>query len=322
MKQIIRKEDLLTKKVTYVPYLGAQSSRAITFREALFVLPTKEPMKSRINACRMMADGEYQKGLDDSASTRIKKSLPLWYPSGVYGGSRTKSDILSFSGLMSIDIDAKDNDLSPDEMKEILEGFKFVFYAGYSARGWGVFALIPIPVDGADGSRFAGYFRAVADIMSKNGLTVDPACSNVNRARFLASDDDPIIRDEVEVWETWKAPQVTRVSSLFGDEPDIKSREYRRMEILVSRLEEKGLDLFESQHDWFVAGRCLVSEFGEDGRGFFLRLSDLWSKVHGWSHQQDPNKMYSYLLKGQRLCGLGFIYAKAKEAGIYVPKNV
>lgn len=321
MKSILNKVDLLSRKVTYCPYMGCQSSRALPLREVLSVIPRKEPMKSRIDACRMMADREYSEGLDDSASTRIKKSLPLWYPSGVFGGSRTKSDLREFSGLMSIDIDAKDNDIDPDEMKEILSGFRFVFYAGYSARGWGAFALVPIPMDGADDSRFSGYFRAVADIMSKNGLTVDASCSNVNRCRFLSFDDDAYIADTVEVWETWKAPTVTPVS-MFGDEPDEKTREYRRMDILITRLEKAGLDLFESQHDWFVCGRCLASEFGEDGRQFFLRISDLWSKVHGWSHQQDPNKMYSYLLKGKRLCGLGYIYAKAKQANIFVPKSI
>ena len=307
MKQIISKEDLLSKKVSYVPYLGAQSSRALTLREVLFVLPTKEPMKSRIEACRQMADREMEEGLDDSRSTRIKKSLPLWYPSGRFYGNRTKGDLQSFSQLLSVDIDAKDNDLSPDEMKDILSGFKFVFYAGYSARGWGCFALIPIPEDGADDARFAGYFRSVADIMQKNGLTADPACSNVNRARFLSSDDCPYIADTVEVWQTWSAP---------------KSREYRRMEILVTKLERAGVDLFPTQHDWFVCGRCLASEFAEDGRRFFLRISDLWSKVHGLTHKQDPGKMYDYLMKGKRLCGLGFIYKTAKENGFFIPRSV
>ena len=321
MKTKISKSDLLTRKCSYQPYLGCASNRALTLREILNVLPQKEPMMSRIQACRMMADREMEEGLDDTRSNRIKRSLPLWYPAGVFGGSYTKSDIKTFSGLMSLDIDSKDNaDLGPDEIKDILSEFKFVFYAGYSARGWGVYCLIPIPEDGADDARFRGYFEAVKDIMQKNGLIVDSSCSNVNRGRFLSADDCPYIADTVEVWQTWKAPQVTPVS-MFGDEPDERSREFKRMEALVSRLEDAGLDLFESQHDWFVCGRCLVSEFGEDGRQFFLRISKLWEKVHGWTQQQDPNRMYTYLLKGKRLCGLGFIYAKAKQAGIFVPRN-
>lgn len=45
------------------------------------------------------------------------------------------------------------------------------------------------------------------------------------------------------------------------------------VETLIARIEETGTDINERYKHWFRVGCALASEFGEEGRDYFHRLS-------------------------------------------------
>ena len=77
----------------------------------------------------------------------IKYHLPQATISGVFSGSRKAENLVQHSGLICIDIDAKDN---PDKEKfkslkeDVLSNIAEVAYASRSVGGKGFFVIIPL----------------------------------------------------------------------------------------------------------------------------------------------------------------------------------
>lgn len=101
------------------------------------------------------------------------------------------------SGFIAIDVDGKDNPgHTPAELKEIISSIKQVSFCGYSASGNGVWGLMRL----ADTTKHKQHFEALEDVFQRIGVTIDPACKNVNRLRFASYDPDPYINENAETF--------------------------------------------------------------------------------------------------------------------------
>lgn len=295
--------------------------RVRSIKDALTKIPYKEPYYSEILRCRQWREYEIQYGLDDSQSNAQKKTLPVVYIGGVYSGKHTKDDIKIHSHFITLDIDEKDNPgLTPDQMKQIVRHLPFVLYAGLSVRGRGIFTLVPLPNDSEDDVRFRGYFDALSEALRGAGLVVDKACSNRNRARFLSFDDRPYVNENAEIWQKCQEPVGPVDPPLFADEmDDRKARNKKRVDLIIGTAEAFNIDIAPTPKDWFIIGRALANEFGEEGRPFFLRISDLWSRVTGKQHKEDPDKKYTLCLTYPgNTTSIGCFFKRASIAGIRV----
>ena len=134
---------------------------------------------------------------DTDTAAAVKGCLPAFTPSASYQGSRTKAGYVAHTGLLSFDIDGKDNgDFSPEvaeRLRDVLAGLPYVAYAALSASGAGVWGLIPIEVPAIDYAATRAlhgrFFAYVAELWRDSyGVTLDGACKDVGRARYLAYD--------------------------------------------------------------------------------------------------------------------------------------
>ena len=131
-------------------------------------------------------------GVDDNEYKATKMRMFAWLPTALISGD--KSHIVHTYPVLCIDIDKKDNpDIDVENIKQRLIELPFIYYAGLSIGGQGIFALAYID----DVSYYQEHFNAMKDYMLNNlGLTIDSQCGNTNRLRFMSYDNNPCIKDD------------------------------------------------------------------------------------------------------------------------------
>lgn len=106
---------------------------------------------------------------------------------------------LPVNPLLTLDFD---NHPDIEEAKRILATLPYVYYAGLSVSGRGLFAIIPIAAQ--DLTEHKTYFHALEKEMQTLGLTIDKACKDVTRLRVVSYDPDPYINPDCT---TYTLPQ-------------------------------------------------------------------------------------------------------------------
>lgn len=157
---------------------------------------------------------------DERANQRyndIKSKLPVLCVSATFNERRAENDIKAHTGLICIDIDAKDNPHITDfeKLKHKLAEFDCVAYCALSLSGQGLFVIIPIdeplsveipPLDADPTERakaikrvkelHVGQFRALQRTFEMMGLKIDAACKDMARTRVLSYDPLPYINPD------------------------------------------------------------------------------------------------------------------------------
>ncbi|MCI1187872.1 hypothetical protein MON38_10610 [Hymenobacter sp. DH14] len=129
--------------------------------------------------------------------TSAKRGLPSFTASGTFK-QRSVAGLLQHSGFLCLDIDAKTNpgvDLAAARRRVEADSYTFACFASAGGLGWA--SVIPVPVDDHKGS-----FRALERYYQQEyGLTVDPACSDVSRLRFVSHDPSLYLNEEADTFE-------------------------------------------------------------------------------------------------------------------------
>jgi len=148
---------------------------------------------------------------------QLKVRLPAGIISGVAADGIGQDNIVERNGVISIDIDAKDNpDIHDWEaLKRDLATQPFVAYAGISVSGLGIFALIPV----LDPMKHKEHFDALERYFAENGLKLDRAPKNISSKRFVSYDPAPVWNTEAEVYE-----EVIEAQPVVVDEQSLEPR--------------------------------------------------------------------------------------------------
>lgn len=203
---------------------------------------------------------------------RIKRSLlPAATISAVLSTRESSQPlekrIICYNPLLVLDFDNL-----PDikEAKRILATLPYVYYAGLSVSGRGLFAIIPIAA--ADHTQHKDYFHALEEEMQILGLTIDKACKDVTRLRVVSYDENPYINPDCIIYTLTEAPDAT-------EDPDAEEAPETQEEDLTALKLEEHLQIWEEkQHpldyydQWITVGMAL-SRLGEPGRELFHRVS-------------------------------------------------
>jgi hypothetical protein len=148
------------------------------------------------------------------AYTKAKRALPGFTTSGTFS-IRADEKLLAHSGLMCLDIDAKDANAAVDlaAARASIEADSYTYAVAASTGGVGFFVLVPIPPDDHKGS-----FRALAAYyLSAHGVTVDPSCSNISRLRFVSYDPGLYLNEQAATFEeTLPEPTRQRLAAIGG----------------------------------------------------------------------------------------------------------
>lgn len=248
---------------------------------------------------------------------RLKKEVPAATISGTFT-VRNMQGIKQYNGLVCLDFDAKENPtLTAAEMKCLLAEYEEVAYAGLSVSGSGVFAIIPTNND--DPNCHAKVVDILGALFAEDGLIYDRACKDVCRLRFISYDADPVITPNASVFNAKAVLPKMEAESLRRPRPltfrtastgDERNRE--RVEQYIQCVESSAQDVTNNYDDWYRLGMAIASEFGNEGEGYFLRLSQISSK---YDHAAAVKK-YAELLRNGRSVKIGTFFKILQNQGV------
>ena len=214
-------QNIFSQQVTWLSRVTLQQTELngnnmITTAIGCFLSPDYQrqfaPQIEAIRAlCRTLEDKLHNK----EEVKKLKLRLPAVIISGVVQGGIGADNIIQRNGVVSIDIDGKDNPMVHDweALKREVGRLPFVGYVGRSVSGLGIFALIPI----LDPTKHKEHFNALvrffatwevnltqqgdAEATELHGLTLDEMPSNIASKRFVSYDPSPVWTSEAEVFE-------------------------------------------------------------------------------------------------------------------------
>lgn len=235
---------------------------------------------------------------------RFKKTLPAITVSGEFS-KRSTSGLIRHTRLLCLDFDGISN---VAYTKHTLSLLPYVAFAGESASGKGVFAIVPI--SRPDFHR--EHFEALEEEMRKLGLEVDKQCSDICRLRGFSHDDRAYINPNAEVWTKIKkasVPHNIRQIPAGSDEC--------RFFKLLDLIEGTQTDITgNSRIDWIKCLFAIGSLFGERGREYAHRISMFYPKYKPW----ETDKQYDSVLRSSQKCSINTVFYIASKFGLYLNK--
>lgn len=240
---------------------------------------------------------------------KYKSSLPCITVAGTFSKRDSKS-LLKSSGLMSIDIDYKDNMEIMDGIPEILKGLPYIIFFSRSISGDGYFAITRLN----DPDNFMGHFLALQDELKEYGITVDKSCKDVSRLRFASYDMEAYYNPNATAY-CMEFPEYASMSAppaqnyigtisgglslaTFSNAGINAPMEFTdatasaTIEELIGNLESYGGNIPDDYTNWYNMSMSLAS-LGEPGRTYFHRLSSRSSKYN----LQECDKQFDNALK-------------------------
>jgi hypothetical protein len=272
----MKTKSIFSTNVSFLSNVAHLTARPCRLAD-LLLEPT---FKDKVLAIRAEKDPARQK--------EMKKQLPCFTASGLFGNPVNAKNLQEHSGFICIDLDAHDNEGVEDftSLKDRIHEIPYVQYCGLSVRGNGFFCLIPIK----DPSKHRRYFKALQRDFKNCGLTIDPACSDVCRKRFVSYDPEPYINTASEVYD-FTIPEYDSIQKRVADMTDVDVR--RNVEALFGELDKRKTDITGTRQTWFEVLCALASQFGEDGRDYAHRVSQHYP---GYAHEE-TDALYSDVLR-------------------------
>jgi hypothetical protein len=131
-------------------------------------------------------------------------------------------------------------------------------------------------------------------------------------------------RFDPEIWLTERKPfipdQWLQQSEPYKQQPQpaknkTATRKEHEVEVVLRRIEAFGVDLTCSYDDWVNMGFAFADGFGEAGREYFHRLS----QINAGYHFIKCNKQFDECLKGRKTgISLRTFFGAARDAGINI----
>ena len=239
----------------------------------------------------------------------IKRTLPQATISGVFSPTRAKNNLSQHSGLICVDIDAKDNPEIKDweRLKQDLSMLPQIAYCALSVSGKGLFVIIPLRYP----QKHLLQFRQLHMDFSKMGIVIDQACSDITRLRCLSYDEHPIINEDATLY---KGVYVEKPKYHSFHPYLIYKGESTLAEVAVCcrKINERGIDITTSYDDWLKVG-CALATLGENGRSLFHICSQQNAKYNA---VKTDKKFTDLLRRNYQQVNIGTFFWMCKQHGI------
>ena len=244
---------------------------------------------------------------DKSERNRLKTTL---LPSGSISVCLTTREsskpldqrITQYNPLIVLDFD---NLPDIEAAKQTLASLPYIYYAGLSVSGRGLFAIIPIAA--ADHTQHKTYFHALEKEMQTLGLTIDKACKDITRLRVISYDENPYINPDCTTYTLYE----TATPEQDPEETTTEDLEALKLEEHISLWEEQQIPL-DDYDQWITVGMAL-SRLGEPGRQAFHRVSRYSDKYT----TKATDKAFDNFLHNTKEITLGSFYYICHINGIH-----
>ena len=245
---------------------------------------------ARVEALRVLPYGSAE-------FNQAKRSMPCYTPSGVFE-VRNSEGLIKHSGVLCVEWDKVED---VDALKDLLGGLPFIFYAGLSCSGRGVFALIKI----ADPTKHREYFRALSEYFGGIGHKVDESGKDVCRLRVARWDGSPVFNPDSEVWN-----ELPRVVTPTYEPRTATATDERLLLAGVEYITRHGIDITQGRNNWLSIGSCVKSIMGASGEDVFVALS----RYHPQYRESDARKTYRTIAGNGY--GIGVFASACSRAGV------
>lgn len=175
----------------------------ISYFKTLQSEPETTPLIGWLKACKYGSKNpEYIEQVLEYRRTKepeLKKTLPLATVGAVCKDGRKLENVVTRTGWIALDIDAKDNQHLSDaeHIRDEVAKIKNVAFSGLSTGGRGVWALVKV----SEPDRQAEHFEALQTDFKAFGITLDSTKGkNPNDARFYSYDPGAVIKDSFTVY--------------------------------------------------------------------------------------------------------------------------
>ena len=246
---------------------------------------------------------------DKEKRNALKRSLPQATISGVFSPTRAKNNLSQHSGLICVDIDAKDNPdiLDWETLKQDLSVLPQIAYCALSVSGKGLFLVIPLRYP----EKHLQQFRQLQIDFRKMGIMINSACSDITRLRCLSYDEHPIINENATLYEGVyvEKPKHKSFPTCFIYEGENTSAE---VAVCCRKIQQCGIDITASYDDWLKVG-CALATLGERGRSLF----HICSRQNAKYNATKTDKMFTDLLRrNYQQVNIGTFFWMCKQYGI------
>ena len=293
-----KEDSIFDRKISWFTSMRDVEPKDTTLGEFLAMGVEYREQLERLRSCRNADERKY-----------LKIQLPQATISGVFQGMRKADNLVAHSGLICVDIDAKDNpDVSDFEhLKEnVLSRIEEVAYAAHSVGGKGYFVILKLAYPG----RHAAQFRELKKDFAKYGITIDGACSDVSRLRCLSYDEAPFVNDDASLYKgVEEAPK--RIAQPFRPRYSFTDDTDERVYMACMEIKRRHIDMTENYDDWINLGFSLAS-LGEEGREYFHIVSQQNPKYS----QRESDRKFDGFLRGNGRIGLGTFFHYCKLFGV------
>ena len=252
---------------------------------------------------------------NESEYKKAKAKVLSYTPSCVCAGTTAK-EIKQVNPLIAIDLDEKDNQgITLEEMRKKINSLPYVMYSSLSIGGKGMYALIPI----AEGNKndFKGVFKALESDFKGLGLTLDNACINVNRERYMSYDKAEYWNKEAEIYtKKIKIPTQAhdthkRVES--SAKTTLTEKDKEKVDLMIEDIKANKLQLSKNHKDTLGLANAIANVWEENGRELFHLIRSQREGYDEYKTDKTFDEMLDKIDDNERY-GLGLIFTKYKEA--------
>ena len=244
-------------------------------------------------------NGQWQDAVLQYRAGKLEKTkVPGVTASGVFV-ERSSSKLVSHSGLICIDVDAKDQICQFDINEIIQDSYTYAVHRSVGGAGYAIYVKI-------SPEKHLEAFQGLENYYFINyNVVIDKSCKDVSRLRFVSYDPDLVINEKSKIFKQ------------YLKKAEIKKREAK---VIVVKSdfdqmvnEAAKMNLFDDYTEYIKLAFALSDEFGENGRDYFHSLCSSSQKYN----QEKADKDYRTALnrQGQGIT-MASVYFLFKNAGI------
>ena len=245
---------------------------------------------------------------DEEAKQLKKSTLPCVTLSGIFEHRNTEG-LIKHSGLLQIDIDnVEDYD---NTFQQICKD-NFTYLCFRSPRGKGIKAIFKIkPSSDTHLSQFQAIKKYFKD---RYKVEIDTSCKDLARPMLLSYDPDIYCNPYSFEFKRVVKPKEQKIKKRPRNDKQIPISDAQKTEAdvekIITELENRKIDITSTYYNWIRVGYSLASEFGEQGRDYFIRVSAMHPKFNA----AKCDNIYSKLLSNNDLSiSIGTFFYLAKD---------
>jgi hypothetical protein len=222
----------------------------------------------------------------------LKKQLPAVTISGTFK-ERNYDGLIQHTGLIQIDID---NITNYNKVFKMICADVYTYVCFRSPGGKGIKVVVKI---NPSVKTHLEQFYALEKYYSESfKITIDPLCKDVSRCMLLSYDPKLYCNPFSDVFEELYTPprkeKKTESPKINYKTPiSANNKEQQLIESLINEIKARKIDITEQYDNWIKIGFALSHSFGDGGRGYFHRISEIYPSYK----YQEADKFYTGLLK-------------------------